>query len=83
MKKNNVEGFAFIGRTFLEYCEMFNLTDDELSSYSFLDCPAGACSFTAEVHKRNIQATAVDCEYGLALSKFLEKCEIEIESWIF
>jgi len=78
LKKYQVEGFAFIGRTFDEYIRMFSLTDSELESYSFLDCPGGACSFTAEAQKQGINATATDIEYGNSLSEFKLKCEQEV-----
>lgn len=79
MKKYNVKGFAFIGRTFDEYRKMFSLTDDELKRHTFLDCPAGACSFVAEANKKGINATACDIEYGKSFDHFQEQCDQEVE----
>jgi hypothetical protein len=77
--KYNVKGFAFIGRTFDEYCRMFNLTEDELKNNTFLDCPGGACSFTAEARKKGIIAQASDCEYGNPVSHFEKSCQLELD----
>lgn len=79
MTKYKVSGFAFIGRTFDEYCRMFALTSDELRDCSFLDCPGGACSFTAEAFQQNVKSSALDREYGGPADAFEEKCRAEVE----
>jgi hypothetical protein len=76
-KKYTVKGFAFIGRTFNEYKQMFELSATDLQSNSFLDCPGGSCSFTAEATKQNIEATALDIEYGKSPDIFKTICENE------
>lgn len=62
-KKYTVKGFAFIGRTFDEYKQMFELSATDLQSNSFLDCPGGSCSFTAEATTysslKNIKTTSL------------------------
>lgn len=78
---------VFIGRTFDEYMRMFALQPEELRGRSFPDCPAGACSFTADANRRGAEAVAADIAYsysaevlqakGLADSSFLE-CTKEI-----
>ncbi|MGG2066221.1 AzlD domain-containing protein [Bacillus sp. S14(2024)] len=45
--KLNIERAVFIGRTFEEYCDMFQLHDEDIQNKKILDCPSGACSFTA------------------------------------
>ena len=54
---------VFIGRTADEYLAMFNLSWPELKNRRVLDCPAGACSFTAHANAQGIKATAVDSAY--------------------
>lgn len=50
--KLELDRIVFIGRTFEEYLNMFSLSLDELRGKRILDCPAGACSFTAPYLKR-------------------------------
>ena len=62
--KLDLERIVFIGRTFDEYMRMFALQPEELHGRSFLDCPAGACSFTAEANRRGANAVAADIAYS-------------------
>ena len=77
--KHNIKRFTFIGQTFEEYTHMFNLTQDELENNTFLDCPGGACSFTAEAREKGIQAHAIDSEYGAPYLIFQTQCITEVE----
>ncbi|WP_405114270.1 SAM-dependent methyltransferase [Paenibacillus sp. FSL K6-1217] len=61
--KLDLSRIVFIGRTFEEYMSMFNLTQTELKGRSILDCPAGACSFTAHANKLGADVTATDIAY--------------------
>lgn len=61
--KLNLSRIVFIGRTFDEYMSMFNLTKTELMGRSILDCPAGACSFTALANQLGADVTATDIAY--------------------
>lgn len=45
--KLDLERIVFIGRTYEEYIRMFDLLESDLIGQRILDCPAGACSFTA------------------------------------
>ncbi|GIM47686.1 hypothetical protein DNHGIG_32350 [Collibacillus ludicampi] len=54
---------VFLGRTWDEYLLMFNLSKDELIGRRILDCPGGACSFTATANKYGIKAFSVDSAY--------------------
>ncbi|MCP4482279.1 MAG: SAM-dependent methyltransferase [bacterium] len=74
-----MKDFAFIGRTFTEYCEIFKLSKNLLNNNSFLDCPSGASSFTAESNKNNIVATACDCEYSKPFFEIEKKCQNEFK----
>ncbi|WP_433946365.1 SAM-dependent methyltransferase [Paenibacillus sp. SN-8-1] len=64
-KKMNLdlERIVFIGRTYSEYLAMFNLYEKELAGRVILDCPAGACSFTAEGNRRGYDILAADIAY--------------------
>ncbi|WP_276353270.1 SAM-dependent methyltransferase [Cohnella caldifontis] len=61
--KLDLSRIVFIGRTFEEYLSMFNLTKPELRGRSILDCPAGACSFTAWANRLGADVTASDIAY--------------------
>lgn len=61
--KLDLERIVFIGRTFEEYLDMFSLSAEELQGKKILDCPAGACSFTAVGNKLGLDVTACDIAY--------------------
>lgn len=61
--KLDLERIVFIGRTFEEYLKMFSLSEEELQGKNILDCPAGACSFTAVGSKSGLDITACDIAY--------------------
>ena len=61
--KLDLERIIFIGRTFEEYLNMFSLSVKELKGKKILDCPAGACSFTALGNKAGLGVTACDIAY--------------------
>ncbi|MFC4323092.1 SAM-dependent methyltransferase [Litchfieldia salsa] len=64
--KLDLERIVFIGRTFEEYLDMFSLSKEELEGKKILDCPAGACSFTAVGNKSGLDVTACDIAYDHA-----------------
>jgi len=61
--KFGLERIVFIGRTFEEYFDMFSLSEEELKGKKILDCPAGACSYTAVGNKSDLDVTACDIAY--------------------
>lgn len=61
--KLDLDRIVFIGRTFEEYLDMFSLSVQSLRGKKILDCPAGACSFTAESNKLGLDVTACDVAY--------------------
>ncbi|SDM84567.1 hypothetical protein SAMN04488137_2212 [Fictibacillus solisalsi] len=61
--KLDLERIVFIGRTFEEYFDMFSLSEEELQGKKILDCPGGACSFTAVGSKSGLDITACDIAY--------------------
>ncbi|GKU80691.1 SAM-dependent methyltransferase [Niallia sp. NCCP-28] len=62
-QKLDLERIVFIGRSYEEYKDMFNLSDEELAGKKILDCPAGACSFTAIANSKGLNSTAADIAY--------------------
>ncbi|WP_078392797.1 SAM-dependent methyltransferase [Shouchella patagoniensis] len=78
-KKLNLERIVFIGRTYEEYLNMFLLSKEELFGKKVLDCPAGACSFTAVGNKLGLDIIACDIAYyhsgNLLKSKGLQDIE--------
>jgi len=82
--KLDLSHIVFIGRTFDEYISMFNLTREELRGLKILDCPAGACSFTALANREGADATAADIayqyDYELLRKKGTEDLEIVIRN---
>ncbi|MEI5906648.1 SAM-dependent methyltransferase [Bacillus spongiae] len=62
-KKLDLDRIIFIGRTFKEYLDMFSLSVEELSGKKVLDCPSGACSFTATGNQLGIDITGCDIAY--------------------
>lgn len=61
--KQELDRVVFIGRTFEEYTFMFDLEMSELTGKSILDCPSGACSFTAHGSQHGLDITASDIAY--------------------
>lgn len=62
-QKLDLARIVFIGRTFEEYLDMFSLSVEELKGKRILDCPAGACSFTAIGNQLGLDITACDIAY--------------------
>lgn len=58
-----LERIVFIGRTYDEYLRMFHLKPGDLKGRTVLDCPGGACSFTAKARQIGIEAVAADISY--------------------
>ncbi|GGF13609.1 hypothetical protein GCM10010954_10420 [Halobacillus andaensis] len=61
--KLNLEKIIFIGRTYEEYLDMFSLNEEALKGKKILDCPSGACSFTAVGRSKGMDITAADMAY--------------------
>lgn len=71
--KLDVSRIVFIGRTFDEYMSMFNLSKAELIGQRILDCPAGACSFTAVANQLGADVIATDVAYYHPFEQLAEK----------
>jgi len=61
----NLADFVFIGRTYDEYMRMFDLREADVKGKGILDCPGGACSFTAHAALRGTNVVAADIVYEL------------------
>lgn len=81
-KKLDVDSIVFIGRTFDEYVKMFGLDMEYLKGKKILDCPAGACSFIAELTKIGIDGVGADILYDLAPETLKEKCRKDLQKVI-
>ncbi|NMO97150.1 SAM-dependent methyltransferase [Paenibacillus lemnae] len=64
--KQELERIIFIGRTFEEYMQMFDLQHEDLEGKSILDCPSGACSFTAVGGQQGLDIMSCDIAYDHA-----------------
>ncbi|WP_058308232.1 methyltransferase domain-containing protein [Gracilibacillus massiliensis] len=78
-KKLDLNRIVYIGRTFDEYIDMFALSDDFLKGKRILDCPAGACSFTAIGNKKGYDITACDIAYYYDVEELKDKGLQDIE----
>ena len=76
---DRIKGPIFIGRTWLEYLKMFDLSSEELAGGKILDCAAGASSFTAEMSKRGFDVTAVDILYNEDPDVLCDKCRYHMK----
>lgn len=73
-----VEGYAFIGRTFEEYTRMFDLDVATLDEETILDCPAGPNGFVATVHERGADVTGVDALFDRPPSELASRCRGDV-----
>lgn len=73
------EGTAFYGRTFEEYCRLFDIGATDLLGRRVLDCPGGPGSFTAVTSQIADDAVAVDPVYGPPVAELEVHCEATID----
>lgn len=59
----DLDDFIFIGRTYDEYMRMFDLQESDIAGKRILDCPGGACSFTAQASLLGANVIAADILY--------------------
>lgn len=79
---SRVEGPIFIGRGWDEYVKMFNLDLDELKGFNFLDCAAGASSFTSRMSGLGFDVNAVDLLYGEDYQVLSERCREHLDALV-
>lgn len=75
-----VTDFAFIGRTFDEYCRMFDLERDSFEGQTILDCPSGADSFVATAYESGASVTGVDMMYSQPPTELQQRCQEDYEA---
>ncbi|ABO66956.1 hypothetical protein [Geobacillus thermodenitrificans] len=80
VNKWDLNHIVFIGRIWDEYMRMFGLTKEELVGRKILDCPAGACSFTAVSNQLGMDVTACDIAYYLPIEQLEQKGLQDIET---
>ncbi|HJV46292.1 MAG TPA: SAM-dependent methyltransferase [Bacillota bacterium] len=83
INKWDLNRIVFIGRVWDEYMRMFNLTQGELMGRKILDCPAGACSFTAVSNRLGMDVTACDIAYHHPVDELEQKGLQDIETTMF
>ncbi len=71
--------FLFLGRTFEEYLDLFELERADLRRGPVLDCPGGPSSFTAVTSALGTSATAVDPMYDRSLDELGAECSESVE----
>ncbi|WP_211746663.1 SAM-dependent methyltransferase [Paenibacillus sp. Marseille-Q4541] len=74
-----LDRIIFIGRTFEEYCSMFHITPEEIASLRILDCPGGACSFTATANSQGGRVVSADIAYAYPSQELYEKGKRDID----
>lgn len=72
-RKLDLDRIVFIGRTYEEYVQMFSLQEQDLADKKILDCPSGACSFTAIASEKGYNVTASDITYSVPADHLLMK----------
>ncbi|MCM3172692.1 SAM-dependent methyltransferase [Paenibacillus sp. MER 99-2] len=78
----NLERIIFIGRTFEEYRDIFNLSNEDILNNKILDCPAGACSFTSIANRLGGDVTAADIAYSHPVQQLKKKGLLDVEHGI-
>ncbi|MBP3965132.1 methyltransferase domain-containing protein [Paenibacillus lignilyticus] len=78
----DLERIIFIGRTFEEYRDIFNVSKEDLFDNKILDCPSGACSFTAIANQLGGDVTAADIAYYHPVESLREKGLQDLEHGI-
>ncbi len=80
----NLDQIVPWGRSYNEYCRMFNLSAQDLSG-GVLDCGGGPAGFTAELSTRGQRAVSVDPIYQYSGPEILARFEATAEpmlSWV-
>ena len=73
-----LDRIVFIGRTYDEYRRMFRLGERDLAGKTILDCPAGPCSFAAEMNARGVAVVACDMAYAHSYDELAAKGEADV-----
>ncbi|MBN6188928.1 SAM-dependent methyltransferase [Aneurinibacillus sp. BA2021] len=74
-----LDRFVFLGRTWEEYVLLFDINEEELHGKRILDCPGGACSFTATANQKGLMSAAVDLAYYYSIEDLEKKGQNDID----
>ncbi|SFS42329.1 hypothetical protein SAMN04488601_101525 [Paenibacillus sp. 453mf] len=75
----DLDRIVFIGRSYEEYEYMFHLSKEDIVTKSILDCPGGACSFTAVANKHGGHVKSADIAYVYPWDTLYEKGKEDIK----
>jgi SAM-dependent methyltransferase len=73
------DDFLTVGRTFAEYCRMFDLAPADLAGRRVLDCAAGPGAFVAVAAEFADQAVGLDPMYGPSAAALEDVCADAVE----
>jgi SAM-dependent methyltransferase len=79
---SKIVGPIFTGRSWDEYLKMFYLKKEELKNRSFLDCAAGASSFSAYLANQGGRVLAVDRLYDQDPLVLRSLCQEHLEALV-
>jgi hypothetical protein len=71
-----------IGRTFDEYCRMFDLTYTQLKGAAILDACGGVASFTAEANELGLNVKSADSIYAFSADELKAKSQADLDDMI-
>lgn len=71
---------VFVGRTWDDYCQMFQLSETDLQGSKVLDCPGGAASFARTAARKGIEVTATDIAYQFSPEELLAKGREDLQT---
>ncbi len=73
-----LDDIVLIGRTFEEYCMMFNLHPQKLKGKYVIDIGGGVSSFCAEANSMGIHVYSADPVYRLSAKEIKERCDYDL-----
>ncbi len=78
-KQLDLKDVVLIGRTFEEYCKMFDLDSNLLKNEIILDVASGVSSFCAEANREGFNVTASDRIYSSSPLEIEQKCRQDLD----
>ncbi len=78
-KQLDLKDVVLIGRTFEEYCKMFDLDNDLLKNETILDVASGVSSFCAEANREGFNVTASDRIYASSPLEIEQRCRQDLD----
>ena len=76
------DDFAMIGRTYEEYCLMFNLDKDTIGNKIILDVASGVSLFCATANRLEYTVTSSDPIYSLSLDKIEQMSKQDLDKTV-